>query len=165
VALLIWINSSAAAPHSIDSAGKPRKERFMQIPVQITIRDMAHSEALDQHIQAKAAKLEQYCSSITSCRVVVEAPHKHNHQGRQYVVRLDITVPGSEIVVNHEHHEDVYVALRDAFDAAKRRLEDFARIRRGETRVRQAGARRRRSTLSGENDFAVEGGDEPSVGS
>jgi len=117
----------------------------MQTPIQITVRDMAHSAVLDEHIRTKAAKLEQYFSPITSCRVVAEAPHKHHHQGRQFVVRLDITVPGQEIVINHEHDEDVYVALRDAFGAAKRRLEDYARIRRGETRSRQAGARRRRS--------------------
>ena len=132
----------------------------MQIPVQITVRDMAHSEALDEHIHAKAAKLELHFSPITSCRVVVEAPHKHNHQGRQYVVRLDITVPGSEIVVNHEHNEDVYIALRDAFAAANRRLEDYARIRRGETRTRQAGARRRRSTPAGDPIIAPQGEDE-----
>lgn len=134
----------------------------MQIPIQITVRDMVRSEGLDEHISAKAAKLEQYFSPITSCRVVIEAPHKHSHQGRQYVVRLDITVPGQEIVVNHEHDEDVFVALRDAFDAAKRRLEDYARIRRGETRTRQAGARRRRSTTAGNQDIALAGEDEPS---
>ena len=129
----------------------------MQTPTQITVRDMPHSPALDEHIRAKAAKLEQYFSPITSCRVVTEAPHKHSHQGRQYVVRLDITVPGREIVVNHEHDEDVYVALRDAFDAAKRQLEDYARMRRGETRTRQAGARRRRALPKAEP--SVEGED------
>lgn len=117
----------------------------MQTAIQITVRDMAHSASLDEHIRAKAAKLEQYFSPITSCRVVAEAPHKHQHQGRQYVVRIDVTVPGHEIVVNQEHDEDVYVALRDAFNAAKRQLEAYAHIRRGETRTRQAGARRRRS--------------------
>jgi len=117
----------------------------MQTPIQITVRDMPHSHALDEHVRAKAAKLEQYFSPITSCRIVMEAPHKHHHQGRQFVVRLDITVPGHEIVINHDHDEDVYVALRDAFEAAKRRLEDYARIRRGETRKRQVGARRRRA--------------------
>jgi ribosomal subunit interface protein len=132
----------------------------MQIPVQITVRDMPHSEALDEHILAKAAKLEQYFSAITSCRVVAEAPHKHHHQGRHFAVRLDITVPGNEIVVNHEHDEDIYVALRDAFNAAKRRLEDYARIHRGETRTCQAGARRRRSTPAGENSIELEPADE-----
>lgn len=122
----------------------------MQIPIQITVRDMLHSEALDEQIRARAAKLEQHFSAITSCRVVVEAPHKHHHQGRHFVVRLDITVPGREIVVNHEHDEAVYIALRDAFEAAKRQLEDYARIQRGETRMRQAGARRRRSSPAAE---------------
>lgn len=122
----------------------------MQTPIQITVRDMPHSPALDEHIRTKAAKLEQYFSPITSCRVVTEAPHKHQHQGRQYVVRLDITVPGREIAVTHEHDEDVYVALRDAFEAARRQLEDYARIRRGETRTRQVGARRRRSLPAAE---------------
>ncbi|MEQ1775589.1 MAG: ribosome-associated translation inhibitor RaiA [Burkholderiales bacterium] len=124
----------------------------MQTPIQITVRDMEHSPVLDEHIRSKAAKLEQYFTPITSCRVVAEAPHKHHHHGRQYTVRLDITVPGREIVVNHEHDEDVYVALRDAFAAAKRQLEDYAQVRRGETRDRQAGARRRRSTVDVEKD-------------
>lgn len=114
----------------------------MQSPVQITVRDMPHSAALDEHIHSISAKLERYFSPITSCRVVVEAPHKHHHQGRHFVVRLDITVPGDEIVVSHEHDEDVYVALRDAFGAAKRRLEAYARMRRRETRVRRAAGRR-----------------------
>jgi ribosomal subunit interface protein len=109
-------------------------EETMQTAVQITVRGMEHSAALDEHIRTKAAKLEQYLSPVISCRVVVEAPHKRHHQGRHYVVRLDITVPGHEIVVNQEHDEEVYVALRDAFDAAKRQLEDYAHIRRGETR-------------------------------
>jgi len=117
----------------------------MQTPIQITVRDMPHSTALDEHIRAEAAKLEQYFSPITSCRIVTESPHKHHHQGRQFVVRLDITVPGREIVINHDHDEDVYLALRHAFDAAKRQLEGYARIRRGETRTRQEGARRRRA--------------------
>jgi ribosomal subunit interface protein len=130
----------------------------MQTPIQITVHDMPHSPAIDEHIHARAAKLEQYFSPITSCRVVIEAPHKHQQQGRQYVVRLNITVPGREIVVSHEHHEDVYVALRDAFEAAKRQLEDYARIRGGETSRRKASARARsalpRAELAEEGESA-----------
>ena len=111
----------------------------MRSELQITVRDMDHSPALDEHIREAVAKLEQFFSPITSCRVVAEAPHKHHHQGRQFMVRIDIAVPGKEIVVNHEHSEDIYVALRDAFDAAKRQLENYSRKRRGETR---SGARR-----------------------
>ncbi len=107
----------------------------MQIPLQITIRDVEHSEALEAHIRDKVNKLEEFFENIMSCRVVVEMPHKHHHQGKQFNVRIDISVPGSEIVVNHDNHEDVYVALRDAFDAAKRRLEDYARKIRGNVKV------------------------------
>jgi len=99
----------------------------MNIPLQITIRDVEHSEALEAHIREKATKLDEFFKHIMSCRVVVEVPHKHHQQGKQFNVRIDIGVPGSEIVVNRDHAEDVYVALRDAFDAAKRRLEDYAR--------------------------------------
>lgn len=103
----------------------------MQIPIQITVREMEHSPALDEKIRNKVAKLEQYFSPITSCRVVAEAPQKRRHHGRQFTVKLDITVPGREIVVNHVQNEGVYVALRDAFEAAKRQLEDYARARKG----------------------------------
>jgi ribosomal subunit interface protein len=106
--------------------------------LQITVRDIRHSPTLDAHIRSKAAKLEQHSSPIISCRIVAEAPHKHQQSGRLYSVRLDIAVPGREIVVNHEHDEDIYVALRDAFNAAKRQLEDYAQIRRGETRSRKS---------------------------
>lgn len=107
----------------------------MQIPLQITVRDMEHSDALETHIRDKANKLDEYFDRIMSCRVVVEMPHKHHHQGKQFNVRIDIGVPGSEIVVNRDHAEDVYVALRDAFDAAKRQLEDYARKIRGDVKT------------------------------
>ena len=109
----------------------------MQIPLQITIRDMEHSDALEAHIRDKAQKLDEFFDHIMSCRVVVETPHKHHHQGKQFNVRIDIGVPGSEIVVNHDHHEDVYVALRDAFDAAKRQLEDYARKIRSDIKTHE----------------------------
>ena len=107
----------------------------MQIPMQITLRDVEHSEALETHIRDKAKKLDEFFDHIMSCRVVVEMPHKHHHQGKQFNVRIDIGVPGSEIVVNRDHAEDVYVALRDAFDAAKRQLEDYVRKIRGDVKT------------------------------
>ena len=106
----------------------------MQIPLQITIRDVSHSGELEEHIRDKAKKLEEFFDHITSCHVTVEMPHKHHRQGRQYNVRLDISVPSHEIVVNRDQHEDVYVALRDAFDAAKRQLEDYVRRLRGDVK-------------------------------
>ena len=104
----------------------------MQVPLQITMRDIAHSEALDTHIRSKMAKLEEFHPRITSCRVAVEHVGQHQHQGREYRVRIDVRVPGKEIVVNRDHHEDVYVALRDAFDSVKRQLEEAERLQRGD---------------------------------
>jgi ribosomal subunit interface protein len=112
----------------------------MKIPLQITFRDMEPSEAVEARIREKTAKLEQYYDGIMSCRVMVEAPHGHKHQGRLYQVRIDLGVPDNELVVTHAHHhkdhahEDVYVAIRDAFEAMKRQLEDYSRIRRGKTK-------------------------------
>lgn len=99
----------------------------MQIPLQITLRNLARSAAVEADIRKRAGKLERFHQHIVSCRVVVELPSRHKHQGKEFVVRLDIKVPGSEIVVNHDHHEDLYVALHEAFDAAQRQLEDHAR--------------------------------------
>ncbi len=116
----------------------------MQIPLQITFRDMEPSEAVEARIREKAAKLEQYYDKIISCRVMVEAPHGHHHQGRLYQVRIDLSVPDGELVVNREHHhkdhshEDVYVAIRDAFEAMKRQLQDHVRVRRGKTKQHEA---------------------------
>jgi ribosomal subunit interface protein len=107
----------------------------MKLPLQITLRDMPKSEALEAAIREKADKLDQFHPHIMSCRVMVELAGKHKHQGREFTVRLDLGVPGKEIVVNRDHHEDVYVALRDAFDDVKRQLEDFARRQRGEVKA------------------------------
>ncbi|MGR9116288.1 MAG: HPF/RaiA family ribosome-associated protein [Gammaproteobacteria bacterium] len=111
----------------------------MQIPLQITFRGIPHSDAVEAKIHEKVEKLEKFHPHIMSCRVSVEAEHKHHHQGNQYHIRIDITTPRKELVVSREHHdkqayEDVYVALRDAFNAAKRQLEDYARLVRGEVK-------------------------------
>ena len=111
----------------------------MQIPLQITFRDMEPSDAVEAKIREKAEKLDRFHDHIMSCRVVVEMPHQHHNQGKLFHVTVDITVPGSEIVANHASdqnhaHEDPYVAIRDAFDAAKRQLEDYVRRRRGQVK-------------------------------
>ena len=107
----------------------------MKLQLQITTRDIPHSEALESHIRQKAEKLETFYPQIMGCRIVVEVPHKHKTQGNLFNVRLDITVPGKELAVTREPNEDVYVALRDAFDAAKRQLEDYGRRQRGEVKA------------------------------
>lgn len=115
----------------------------MQIPLQITFREMDPSAAVDERVREKAAWLEQFCDDITACHVVVEERHRHQHQGRLFHVRIDLTVPNKVLIVNRDPeerqaHEDVYVAIRDAFDAARRQLEDYVRERRGDHRGEQA---------------------------
>jgi len=107
----------------------------MQNSLQITVRGMDHSDALDEHIRGKVKKLDRVYPRLMGCRVVAELEDRHKHQGKKFAVRVDITAPGKEIVVNRQHDEDVYVALRDAFDAAKRQLEDYAHIQRGDVKA------------------------------
>jgi len=90
--------------------------------VEITLRGISHSDALEARIRDKVRKLTAIFPSLIGCRVVAEVPHQRHNHGNQFVVRLDITMPGSEIVVNRDHHEDVYIALREAFRAARRQL-------------------------------------------
>lgn len=114
----------------------------MQLPLQITFRDIPPSEAIEAAIREKAQKLERYFDRITSCRVIVEAPHKHHHKGKLYEVSINITIPGHEIVVsrdNHDRHEheDIYVSIRDAFMAAQRQLEAYVGKMRGEVKAHE----------------------------
>ena len=112
----------------------------MKLPLQITFRNMEGSDAMKSTIEERAGKLDQVCDRIMSCRVMVEAQHRHRHNGNLYHVRIDLTVPGNELVVSreaHEHHShtDAYVAIRDAFDAARRQLENYARQRRQDVKT------------------------------
>ena len=107
----------------------------MQIPLQISLHGIEHSNALYNAIREKAEKLERYYDHIMSCRVVLEVPARHQRKGRQFSVRIDLKVPGGELAVTREHDEDLQVALRDAFDAARRRLEDYARGQRGDVKL------------------------------
>ena len=94
----------------------------MQIPLQITLRNIDKSDAVEASIRRRAEKLDRYHRRIVRCRVVVEIPSRHKQQGKEFVVRLDIKVPGNEIVITHDHHVDLYAALQEAFHAAQRRL-------------------------------------------
>ncbi|XXF78624.1 HPF/RaiA family ribosome-associated protein [Myxococcaceae bacterium GXIMD 01537] len=103
----------------------------MKRALQVTFRGMETSEALSEHIHQEAGKLEQFFDGIVGCHVVVEEPHRHKQQGRHFHVRVDLHVPGKEIVVGrdteeHRAHEDAYVAVSDAFDNARRQLQHYA---------------------------------------
>lgn len=115
----------------------------MKLPLQVVFRDMEASDAIEAAVRKRAVKLERFYEYIMSCRVVVEKHHRHHHQGNLFHVRIDLKVPGEEIVASrepagHHAHEDVYVAIRDAFDAVLRRLEDYVRRRRGAVKAHEA---------------------------
>ena len=108
----------------------------MQIALQITLRNMPHSDALDTRIREKVAALERFHPRITSCHITVSESHKHQQEGRHFEVRIDLRVPGgAEILANRQHDEDVYIALRDAFASATRQLEDVVREKRGDVKT------------------------------
>ena len=114
----------------------------MKQPLQINFRDIPPSEAVEAKIREKAEKLDEFYDQIMTCRVTVSAPHGHHHKGNLYQIHIDITVPNGELVVNrspkdHHAHEDVYVAIRDAFNAARRKLQDYARKQRGDVKLHE----------------------------
>ncbi len=110
----------------------------MAIPLQIKFRNMDRSEALEREIAERVEKLERFVDRAVECRVVVETRHRRQ-QGNLFHVRVDLSLPGNDIIVDREadldrSHEDVYVAVRDAFDAVRRRCED--QVRRRDQRVK-----------------------------
>ncbi len=114
----------------------------MQIPLQITFHDLPPSDAIEAQIRQKVEKLNRFYDRIISCRVVVEAPHRHHHQGNIYHVRIDLTVPQGELLINRNSsqnhaHEDLYVAIRDAFAAAQRRLKSYAAVQKNKTKIHE----------------------------
>ena len=107
----------------------------MKQPLQITFHGMDPSDAVEDAVRKKAVHLERFADDIMACRVVVDLQQKHKHQGRPFGVRIDLTLRGHELVVDRVENEDVYVALRDAFDDMKRKLEDVVRQRRGDEKL------------------------------
>jgi len=107
----------------------------MQTPIQITIKDMPHSDALETQIHEKASKLEQFCEDIISCHVVVELTQKHQQQGKLHNVRINIAVPGKELTANKNQRENIFIAIRDAFDNMRRQLEDHVKRMHGEIKT------------------------------
>jgi ribosomal subunit interface protein len=102
----------------------------MQSPVQITFRDFPPSAAVSAHVERRAAKLDTFFDRIVKCHVVVESPHRHHKQGQRFHVRIELHVPGKELVVSKtpdQAKEDAHAAIDEAFGDAERILEEFAR--------------------------------------
>jgi cold shock CspA family protein len=124
----------------------------MQLPLQITARDISLSEAAEDNIRTKAEHLETYYDGILGCRVTVQGPGRHHRIG-PFTVRGSLSVPGDELVVDRQGDEDLYVAIRDAFDAMRRRLEDYARRQRGAAKTHEETQRARVSRLFPEDAY------------
>jgi ribosome-associated translation inhibitor RaiA len=106
----------------------------MQTPLKLVFRGMDLSPAIESQVRERAARLERLHDRITRCDVAIDTPHRHRGKGRLYAVRVQIRIPGGDISINrtgpHDHaHEDPCVALRDAFDAAERKLGGAGRRR------------------------------------
>ena len=159
------------------------RSKVIKIPLQITFKNMAPSEVIEAHIREAALKLDSFYDEIMGCRVLVEAPHQHHRRGKQYHVRIDLTVPGGEFVIKraprlitdrplrfrkapedvdveesrelskYAAHDDIQLAIRDAFDAARRKLQDYARRRRGVLKVHDGSPHARVSRLFPDEGF------------
>ena len=112
----------------------------MKLPLDLRFIGMAPSPALMEAVQGKVAQLDRAGAEVVGCRVTIEQEHKHQQQGRPFAVRIDLTLPGQQVEVSRVQDEDAYVALRDAFDAARRQVEDAVRIARGEVKQRSRDA-------------------------
>ena len=130
----------------------------MELEPQIKFRNLDPSPAIEDNIRQHVEKLDRFHKHIIGCRVTVESPHKHQHKGLIYQVKIDITVPGGELLASRgsdkDHtHEDVYVAIRDAFHAARRQLEEYSRKRRGDVKSHEAPPVGRIAKIFGDDEY------------
>jgi ribosome-associated translation inhibitor RaiA len=126
---LIGIDAEEAANRS--GRGRPQLGFRMEQQVQVTFQDIEPSDSVESLIREKVAKLEEFHGRIISCRVAVSQPRARGRNGHLYQVHIDLSIPGGkEIVVSRDpgidhSHENVLVAIRDAFDAASRQLDEY----------------------------------------
>ena len=132
----------------------------MDVPLELSFRNMDSSDAVEARVRERVDKLETYFGRINACRVVVETPHRHHRKGKIYHVRIEIGVPGRTFIVDrdpgqHHAHEDVYVAIRDAFDAARRQLEDHSRKAAGKIKAHEVPVHGAISILNGLQGYGI----------
>lgn len=97
---------------------------------QIIWQNLSASDRIETKIRKHIAKLEKFSDRLSDCRVVIEVPHRHHHQGNIYHIQINLTFPGDELVVNRQPpaqqaHEDLHIAIRDAFESAECQLKDY----------------------------------------
>jgi ribosomal subunit interface protein len=114
----------------------------MQTPPEISFRNVEPTAALQAQLDEEIGRLERFFEGITSCHVMLEVPNPRHEEGNLYHVRIEVRVPGTELVVSREppaqqEREDVRVALTDAFDSMVRQLEDYVRKMRGDVKAHE----------------------------
>ncbi len=131
----------------------------MQVPLQISFEHIGQSDPIEARIREEAEKLEEFYERITSARVVIARPQHRHHKGDTYAVRIHLTLPGSpDIVINRDPavtgaHEDAYVTIRDAFNAARRQLQDIVRERQGQVKAHETPPHGTIASLHPEADY------------
>lgn len=115
----------------------------MKLPIQVAFHNVPRDPGVEEVIRANAEWLDNYYDRIMSCRIVVDRPHLHHHDGNLYQVRIDLKVPGRELVVKrepsqHVDYKDLNIMIRDAFDEVRRLLEDHVRRQRGDVKARES---------------------------
>ena len=105
------------------------------VPFQITFLDFPESDAVWIAVQKRVEKLERFFTGIIRCEVTISCPHRHRHADRLYHVQIHLSLPGEDVIISHDRekdqsHRDVYVAIRDSFRAAERKLQDRVRVLR-----------------------------------
>jgi ribosomal subunit interface protein len=114
-----------------------RGKEPMKLPLEISSKNVHLSDEMEELIREKAAKLDNIYDQIIGCRIMVDIPHRSQRSGMHYNVRIDITLPGGEIVVKREPDEDLYAAISNSFEVAQRRLKDHAGKQRGEVKYHE----------------------------
>ena len=132
----------------------------MDVPLQIHFKNMEPSPALESAVRERMEKLERFADHIISCRVTIEAPHRHQRKGKLFQVIVDVRVPRGEIVASrspdaHHAHEDVYVAMRDAFNAVERQLKSRIRVSRGKVKNHEVPPHGRIVALKPDQDYGL----------
>lgn len=107
----------------------------MDTPLQIVMRHVEHSEALEARIREHVARLEAFHPHIVGCRVIVEPLRRHTRQGHAFQVRIEVRLPGRTVIATRVHDSDVTLALHEADHAARRQLEEDIRLKRGEVKT------------------------------
>jgi cold shock CspA family protein/ribosome-associated translation inhibitor RaiA len=151
-------------------------ELIMINPVRIAFHNLEPSESLEQAIRDRAADLDRYHPQIIGCRVLVDVPHRHRERGRHVKVRVELSLPGEDVVVSHEPtlypalkdaegealhkaedveavHKHAAVAIHEAFDAARRGLQDVIRRQRGDVKAHEPPGHGHVASLASDHGF------------